>query len=88
MASAKRAAPTEQPAMNTYSIYVEWKAPTPRHTSYTRLLTAYPDPKRPGLMKMSEQHSSDGYKQKFSFLYGKKNQAEIEHWVTRMEAAA
>ena len=74
--------------MSAHSMYVEWQAPTPRHTSYTRLLTAYPDPKRPGLMKMSEQHSSDGYKQKFSFLYGKKNQATIAQWVMKMENAA
>jgi hypothetical protein len=72
-------------ALKIYEIYINWEAPTPLHTSFTRKLVAYPDPKRPGMYKMSESHSADGYKQKWSFLYGKCNQSLIQGWIAKMD---
>lgn len=47
----------------------------------TRTLVAAPDPKRPGMYKVTEV-AEDGHK--WSYLYGKKNQPEIAKLITTM----
>ena len=80
--------------MSTYQVEIDWIAPTtvpkgrPLQTSFTRRLTAFPDPKRPGMMKMTEQRSRDGYTRKYSYLYGKKNQGMIQEWIAKMVPVA
>lgn len=56
--------------MKTYTLHREYK-------NYSVKVEIQPDPKREGMQKTTVSYSTDGYKQKFSGLYGKKNQPEI-----------
>jgi hypothetical protein len=56
--------------MKTYTLNREYK-------NYSVKVEIVPDPKREGMQKTTVSYSTDGYKRKFSGLYGKKNQPEI-----------
>ena len=46
-------------------------------------LVTYPDPKRKGLYKTTEIQLDNGKERKFSYLYGKSNQSEIQQLIAK-----